>query len=336
MSNLLGSPDALSCAYDVAVLDLDGVVYRGRAGVPGAREALNAAQQGGMHLAFVTNNAARPPSVVGDHLRELGLDVVDEDVVTSAQAAARLVAGLVPAGSEVYVIGGEGLELALRERGLTPVTEPGPEVAAVAQGYGPEMPWKRVVRGAMLVARGLPWVASNTDLTIPTDGGEGPGNGTLVELVGKFAGRSPQVAGKPMRPLFEETLTRVGGNRPLVIGDRLDTDIRGAHAMGWDSLLVMTGVTGLVELVAAAPDERPSYVGADLAVLGEPQPACTTDEETGVLGLGGWQARVVEDRLELTGSGGVHDWWRLAAVAGWQHLDATGAPVGVAGLQPPR
>src|SRR3954470_17144148 len=132
-------------AYDVAVLDLDGVVYVGPEAVPGAPEALNAAQDGGMHLAFVTNNAARPPDVVGKHLRELGVDAHDEDVVTSAQAAAHLLADRLPPGSKVFLIGGPGLEEALRERGLEPVTEPADDVAAVAQGYGPDVSWRQMM-----------------------------------------------------------------------------------------------------------------------------------------------------------------------------------------------
>ena len=152
---MLGSSETpLSSAYDVAVLDLDGVVYVGPHAVAGAPEALNQAQAGGMHLAFVTNNAARPPATVGEHLRELGVDAHDEDVVTSAQAAARLLAGQLPEGSKVFLIGGQGLDEALRERGLEPVTEPSDEVAAVVQGYGPDMPWKRVVQGAILVRVG--------------------------------------------------------------------------------------------------------------------------------------------------------------------------------------
>ena len=156
------------------------------------------------------------------------------------------------------------------------------------QGYGPDMPWKQVMRGAGLVGSGLPWVASNTDMTIPTATGSGPGNGALVKLVAEFAGREPEVAGKPQPPLFRETLTRVGGEHPLVVGDRLDTDIEGAVTMGWDSLLVLTGVTGLEELVAAGPDVRPTYVAPDLAALAQPQPA---PEETDDRGPPRWMDR---------------------------------------------
>ena len=251
-------------------------------------------------------------------------------MVTSAQAAARLLADRLDEGSAVFLLGGEGLDEALRERGLRPVTEPGDDVAAVAQGYGPEMPWKQVVQGAILVRAGLPWVVSNTDMTIPTATGIGPGNGTLVELVARFAGREPEVAGKPKRPLFEETLTRVGGDRPLVVGDRLDTDIEGAVAMGWDSLLVLTGVTGLAELVAAPEGQRPTYVAPELEALAQPQPVPDEDGS-----LGGWRASVDDGRLRVEGAGAPADWWRVVAVAAWRHLDETGQPVATDGVEVP-
>lgn len=333
--SVLGSTDQpLSSTYDVAVLDLDGVVYVGAEAVEGAAEALNQAQSGGMHLAFVTNNAARPPAAVGEHLRGLGVEARDEDVVTSAQAAARLLADRLPAGSRVFLIGGEGLSQALHERGLVPVTEADDGVAAVVQGYGPDMPWKQVMQGAVLVRSGLPWVASNTDMTIPSTTGVAPGNGALVRLIAEFAEREPEVAGKPMSPLFEETLARVGGERPLVIGDRLDTDIEGAVTMGWDSLLVLTGVTGLEELVRAGPGERPTFVAPDLADLAKEQPV--PSETDGGAALGGWTATLDGDRVRVSGTGSEADWWRTVAVVAWRHLDETGQPVETADLSPPR
>lgn len=327
----------LAQTYDLAVLDLDGVLYVGRRAVSGAVEAVERARAAGQKVAFVTNNAARPPEAVAVHLGELGVPATREDVVTSAQAAARLVAGLVDAGSDVFLLGGDGLEQALAERGLRPVTTPGDAVAAVAQGYGPQMPWRQVIDGAILVADGRPWVASNTDMTFPTERGLGPGNGTLVDLVARFAGRRPIVAGKPERALFEEALERVGGGRPLFIGDRLDTDIAGAARVGWDSLLVMTGVTGVPELVAAPRGQRPSFLGADLGALLEPQPAVTPgDGPAAVTEVGGWSARVHDGAVRIAGAGDASDWWRALAGTAWTHLDRTGEPVGHRNLQPPR
>jgi glycerol-1-phosphatase len=320
--------------YDLAALDLDGVVYVGRHPVRGAVEALEAARSHGMHLAFITNNAARPPAEVAAHLRELGIPAEDADVVTSAQAAARLLVRQVPPGSRVYVIGGAGLHEALRERGLEPVVRIEDDPVAVIQGYGPDMPWRQVIDGAILVRQGLPWVVSNMDLTVPTSHGPGPGNGALVNLVADHAGRRPEVAGKPESALFEETLARVGGERPLVVGDRLDTDIDGARNVGWDSLLVMTGVTTLPDLATLTSTARPTYVGADLGFLALPvHEAVAVDEGAHV---GGWLARIGDGRLQITGAGDRHDWWHAVAAALWTHLDRTGHAADPGDVTPPR
>ena len=330
---LKASAEALWSAYDVAMLDLDGVVYIGPGAVPGAATHLARAAAAGMHLAYVTNNASRTPAAVARHLRELGIPVDDSDVVTSAQAAARLLGEQLDDGSPVFVIGGEGLEVALAEQGLKPVQDRDAEPRAVVSGYSGELRWSTVVDGALLVRDGLPWVASNTDMTVPTPHGPGPGNGALVGVVARFAGRDPVVAGKPEPPLFEETLRRVGGSRPLVVGDRLDTDIEGANRAGYDSLLVMTGVTGLVELVGAPEAQRPTYVAADLGGLARPheQPSDADDSVT----CGGWRASVVDGALRVEGSGPLDAWWQAAATAGWEHLDTTGAAADVSGVSPP-
>jgi len=337
----------LWAAYDLALLDLDGVVYVGPHAVPGAAERLTAAAQAGMHLAYVTNNASRTPSNVADHLRALGVPVSTGDVVTSAQAAARLLADKLPPGAPVFVIGGIGLYDALAERGLRGVQDVADHPEAVVSGYHPDLRWRTVVEGAVLVRDGLPWVAANADLTMPTTLGEAPGNGALVEVVTRYSGRCPQVAGKPAPPLFEETVRRVGGDRPLVVGDRLDTDIEGAANAGLDSLLVMTGVTGLEELVGAPAVRRPTYLAADLAGLGrshsapDPEPAPGPEPgpgpENGGTGctLDGWRAEVQDGRLRVQGSGDVDAWWRVVATAAWAHLDATGTPADVAGLPVP-
>ena len=324
---------ALSEAYDLAIMDLDGVVYIGPRAVEGAPEHLRTASSAGMQMAYVTNNAARPPSVVADHLRELGIPAKDEDIVTSAQAAARLVAEQVPAGSSVFVIGGVGLFEALAEHDLNPVQSLSEEPAAVVSGFHPDLLWKTVMDGAILVRRGLPWVVSNTDLTVPTANGVGPGNGVLVEAVVRYAGREPVVAGKPQRPLFDETVRRVGGQHPLVVGDRLDTDIEGAVNSGLDSLLVMTGVTDLRELVSAVPQMRPSYISADLGGLSSPQPLPATGDG---YSLSGWSARVEAGSLLTEGAGSPDDWWRVVAATAWDYLDSAGEPADASKVTEPR
>jgi glycerol-1-phosphatase len=320
--------------YDLALLDLDGVVYIGRDAVEGAADRLAEAAAAGMHLAYVTNNASRPPREVARHLTDLGIPAEEDEVVTSAQAAARLIAGEVEPGSPVFVIGGAGLYEALEDQGLRPVQSARERPVAVVSGYNPDLRWRTVMDGAILVRQGLPWVASNTDMSVPTPQGPGPGNGVLVEAVARFAGRDPLVAGKPLPPLFEETLRRVGGRRPLVVGDRLDTDIEGAHSAGLDSLLVLTGVTGLEELVNAVPSRRPTYLSLGLEGLGRRHRA--PQARDGGFELGGWRAVAEHGSLKVEGRGESVDWWRVTAAAAWRHLDETRESVDVSATDPPR
>jgi hypothetical protein len=195
--------------------------------------------------------------------------------------------------------------------------------------------WHDIMRASVRVRDGLWWVATNSDMTIPTSFGVAPGHGVLVDTVRRFTGVDPVVAGKPSRPLFDETVRRVGGERPLMVGDRLDTDIEGAVGAGIDSLLVMTGVTGLDELVAATPAQRPTYLSADLAGLWTAHPEVPVTE--GAARTGGWTATVAEGgRLEVDGAGDQSDWWRAVAQVAWTHLDRSGQHVATDGVEPPR
>lgn len=311
-----GSGQALGEAYDTALLDLDGVVYAGGNAIEHAVPSLAVARDGGMRLAYVTNNALRTPGAVAAHLTELGIPAEAGDVITSAQAVARLIADQVPQGSRVLVVGGEGLRVALRERGLEPVESADDEPVAVVQGYGgPELAWGRFAEASYAVARGLPWFASNTDLTIPSGRGIAPGNGAAVEVVRIATGAEPQVAGKPLPPMHRETILRTGAERPLVVGDRLDTDIEGAFNGGVDSLLVLTGVTDGAQLLAAPPRHRPTYVDADLRGLLTGQPEVVGDG--GAFRCGGWTAAAGAGRLELDGDGAPVDGLRALCAAAW-------------------
>ncbi|MGK5628344.1 HAD-IIA family hydrolase [Streptomyces sp. URMC 123] len=322
-----GSERPLSEAYDTALLDLDGVVYAGGAAIAHAVESLGRARGGGMHLAYVTNNASRTPESVAEHLTRLGVPAEPGEVITSAQAVARLISDQLPAGARVLAVGGEGLRVALRERGLEPVESLDEEPAAVVQGYDPGIGWTQLAEASYAVARGLPWFASNTDLTIPTARGTAPGNGALVEVVRIATGARPQVAGKPLPPMHRETILRTGAERPLVVGDRLDTDIEGAHAGGVDSLLVLTGVTDPARLLAARPEHRPTYVDADLRGLLTGQP------EVGAAGegyaCGGWTASARDGALALDGEGEPMDGLRALCAVAWT---AAGEDGGAGGL----
>jgi ribonucleotide monophosphatase NagD (HAD superfamily) len=167
----------------------------------------------------------------------------------------------------VLAVGGAGVAEALRARGLEPVTRASDGPAAVLMGYGPDVSWRELAQASYAVGSGAVFVATNTDLSIPTAEGIAPGNGTLVGAVAAATGRVPVVAGKPFAPLMLESVERVGARCPLVVGDRLDTDIEAGHVSSIPSLLVLTGVTDVVALLAAEPHRRPTYVAADLRGL---------------------------------------------------------------------
>lgn len=322
---MLGSCGApLADAYDLAMLDLDGVVYVGDHAVAGAPEAIGAVRGRGMSVAFVTNNASRPPLAVARHLTDLGIAAGPDDVVTSAQAGARLLREQHGAGSVVFLCGGPGVEEALLAEGLVPTVDTA-AAGAVLTGYGPDLPWRRILEASILVREGLPWVATNADLTIPTSTGVGPGHGAVVRLIEEFSGRRAVVAGKPERPLLDETVRRMAARRPLMVGDRLDTDIEGARNAGIDSLLVLTGVSGLADLITAPPALRPTYLATGLPglLVTHDAPAAL---DSGSWRLGGWSADVVAGELAVSGDGAADDWWRVVACAAWRHLDDTGRP----------
>jgi HAD superfamily hydrolase (TIGR01450 family) len=316
--NLLASTDVLAARYDVALLDLDGVVYLGDEAVTGAAAALVAARERGMRLAFVTNNAARSPSAVAKRLTQLGVPAEADEVITSAQAAAHYLAERLPPNSRVLVVGTTGLVEALSERGLRPVSSADDEPVAVVQGYSPDTDWRMLAEGAVAIRRGLLWVATNLDATVPSPRGPLPGNGSLVAALRHATGATPVTTGKPDPTMHRETVERSGAQRPLVVGDRLDTDIEGANAVGCASLLVLSGVTTSAGLLAAAPQARPGYIARDLGGLLESH-AAPADSATGV-SCGGWSVAAQGETLRLTGHAGDDplNALRCLCVAAWR------------------
>lgn len=258
--------DALLNRYDALLLDLDGTVYRGREAVPGAVEAVASARGHGVGIRFVTNNASRSPRDVADHLTELGFNAALEEVSTSAQAGAEMLLDLVPAGATVLVLGTDALVEEVRVRGFAP-TRQADGAQAVVQGLSPDLSWRDLAEAAVAIRAGAHWVACNVDATLPTERGLLPGNGSLVAAVRTATGQEPLVAGKPATPLLEQAAKSLGAQRPLVVGDRLDTDILGAVHAGMDSLLVLTGVSTAQDVEALPEELRPTYVATDLTVL---------------------------------------------------------------------
>lgn len=310
----------LLAAHDAILSDLDGVVYAGPYAIEGAPEALNRAQEQGVAVAFVTNNASRSVQTVADHLVELGVKTDADHVVSSAQAAAHLLATQLPAGSKVLITGAQALADCVAAEGLTPVTSQTDEPVAVAQGFNPKMIWEDLAEASYTLADpSVLWVASNTDFTIPKERGFAPGNGTLVAAVATATGRKPLVAGKPESPIFETAAQKLGSHKPVVVGDRLDTDIQGGNRAGMATAVVMTGVETFQTILAAIPVERPTYILEDLNGFFEPYPDIQLQEtETGVEAQGaGWTALATEEEIHLHGQGSDIDSWRVACAAWW-------------------
>jgi len=292
-----GSSRPPATAFDVALLDLDGVVYVGPDAVPGVPDALTDARTMGMRLGFVTNNAARTPEEVARHLSELGVPAESSDVITSAMAAATVVAEQFGAGARVLPVGGPGVAAALRAAGLTVVEWAEDEPQAVVQGYGREVGWPQLAEAVVAVRNGARHVATNADSTIPSPRGPLPGNGAMVAVVRNVTGQEPLVTGKPDPAMHAECVRRTGAQRPLVVGDRLDTDIEGAVAAGTPSLLVLTGVTSPSELLGAPARARPTYVAADLRGLLAAHPEVTVDGDEAR--CGDWVAVIRDGFIEV-------------------------------------
>lgn len=303
---------ALHEGYDVALVDLDGVVYVGGHPVDGAAKALRAVHEAGMRLAFVTNNAFRTPSAVAGILSGFGVPARAEDVVTSPQAAARLLADKLPAGAKVLVVGSTALRLALRERGLRPVSVAADEPLAVVQGFAPGVGYAALSEGGLAVSAGAMFIGTNADSTLPDPRGQRPGNGAMLQVIAHATGAEPLVAGKPEPPLHRESVLRTGARRPLVVGDRLDTDIEAATRVGADSLLVLTGVSGPADAVLAPPSQRPTYIAAGLDALLSPYPAVSW--LAAGFACGGW---TVAADLSVTGRGDPVDGLRALCAAAW-------------------
>jgi glycerol 3-phosphatase-2 len=316
---------------DVLLADLDGVVYRGPDAIPYAVESLNRASRE-VRIGYVTNNASRTDVTVAAHLRDLGLSVAPTDVVTSPQAATKLLAGLVPAGSLILVVGGDGLVTEVEKAGFAVTRSADDAPAAVIQGFAPEVGWADLAEASFALQasgedEGIPWVATNMDWTVPVSRGTVPGNGTLVSAVHTVVGRLPVVAGKPERAIFDAAVNRFGAQHPLVLGDRLDTDVVGANRAGIASALILTGIDGPKQVLAADAESRPNFLLSDLRDLFEPYPVTreTIDRRTGdrLVAVGRATVRVSGAVVRVEQPGPGIDLLRAGAAAIW----SAGAPI---------
>ncbi len=293
--------------HDVGLLDLDGVVYVGTGAVRGAPEYIARAAEAGMRFGFVTNNASRTPHQVGEHLRSLGVAATDEQVITSSQAASRVLAQRLPPGSAVLIIGTRALAAEVEMAGLRAVWSAEDKPSGVVQGYSPELSWAMLAEACVAVRAGALWIATNTDATLPSPRGPLPGNGSFVRVVAQTTGATPLVTGKPEPAMHSECVLRTGAATPLVVGDRLDTDIEGAERVGVPSLLVLSGLATAADLLAAGAGQRPTYLAADLGGILTRHPVVDCDPDG--TRCGSWHVTRERDTLLLTslGSAAAHD-----------------------------
>ena len=261
----------LADAYDLVGFDLDGVIYRGPVAVPYAVETIAELRRRGTKVGFVTNNAQRGPGAVADHLTSLGIACTPDDVVTSAQATARLMAAQLPPGAPILTLGSAALAAELMAVGLDPVRTRAANPVAICVGFDQDLRWADINEGCYAVQAGATWYATNDDMTRPTDEGTAIGMGAVLKAMSVvLPGLAPIMGGKPARALLDETVRRLGGTHPLFVGDRLDTDVEGAYNAGWDSLFVLSGAHTLADLAAAPPEQHPTYIGDDVRALLEP------------------------------------------------------------------
>ena len=288
----------LAQQYDCLLVDLDGTVFRGSSPTDGAVQALDEVES---RTLFVTNNASRSAAQVADHLNELGFKAGSDDVVTSAQTAAKMLADQLPADSRVLIVGTDSLADEISAVGLSPVRRWDDEPAAVVQGHSPNTGWPELAEAALAIRSGALWVAANVDRTLPSERGLLPGNGAMVAALRAATDAEPQIAGKPAPTLLNDAVARGDFRSPLVVGDRLDTDIAGANAADLPSLMVLTGVNCAQDAIFAVPDQRPTYIGADLRSLHQ------DPDELAIEAQAGWHVDVSDTAVTVSAQGDSSD-----------------------------
>ena len=327
---------ALASRFRGVVFDLDGVVYLGEEVVEAAPAALDQVRALGVAVAFVTNNSYRPPDLVAEKLQRLGVKAAPEEVLTSSQALVRLLGGSAGLdGVRVMVVGGPGLRGALEAAGARLVDGSAwREAEVVAVGFDPDLTYARVRDATLAIRAGARFVGSNPDTTLPAPDGLWPGAGATLALLQASTGVRPEVAGKPERALLDTAAAAIGSGPYLMVGDRADTDLDGAHRLGWSTALVLTGVTRPADLpdLAIVPDHLLPDVGCSTrpARPSVPPAGPTGPRPTGCSGRGARTASAGWSRWTTSGSWGrwpsaasaptgswTARWWITPGGVGW-------------------
>jgi len=319
---LWGGSDVLADRFDLALLDLDGVVYLVGEPILGAPAAIAEVRRRGGAVMFVTNNASRSAAEVAELLTDRGVTAAPREVLTSSQTAAALLRTRLPEDSTVMVVGAAALAAEVSAVGLRPVwPAESTAVSAVVQGFGPAVGWEQLAEAAIAVREGAWWVATNPDKTMPSPRGELPGNGSLLRVVATAVGREPDVvAGKPGPSMFRQAADAHPDTSPIVVGDRWDTDIAGGVAAELPGLLVLSGSTGPAQVLRIPPEGRPRYLAWTVAGLLDAHPSVT--RSGGEIHCVGWRVRADDDGVWLSGAGDPLDALRAMAEFAWSWQDA--------------
>lgn len=325
------SGDVVVAGYDALFLDLDGVIFVGTKPVRYAHESVDRARaEFGKTIRFITNNASRPPQGTVEVLEAVGVSAQIDEIVSSAQIAAAYLREHLEPGAQVLVVGGQGLIDALKVENLKPVSELTNETVAIVQGFDPGVSWRDLATASFAVERGLLWVGTNPDMTIPTGRGIAPGNGSLIQAVSNATGKTPVIMGKPFPTGIHIAAQQCNARSPIMIGDRLDTDIEAGVAAGIDTALVMTGVTNVADLCTAPEHQRPTFVLSDLRGLFGIYRHPEHDGQQ--VKSGGWVVQLGKGGPQIVNQGdSAIDGIRALATACWLHSD--NAPLGDLGNQ---
>ena len=257
------------------ILDMDGVLWKADTPIGDLPAIFNRIERRGLKVAFATNNGTRTPEQYVERLAGFGVPVEKQQILTSALAAAELLArrfSHLPSGEalgvKVFAIGGAGVMTALREKGFELLSvEDAEKAQAVVMGIDPQINFDKMREATLLVQRGMPFYATNPDKTFPTPRGEIPGAGAWIAVVVTATGIQPIYAGKPAPYLLELARERMGTlkEETLVVGDRLETDIAGGQAAGCLCALVMSGVSTRAQAESWRP--KVDVIAEDLATM---------------------------------------------------------------------
>lgn len=250
------------------ILDLDGVIWKGDAPIGDLPSIFGRIRARGLKYVFATNNSTRTSEQYVQALQSIGVEAEPWQVVTSSQSAAHAVAQAFPRGTQVFMIGEEGIRMALEERGfeILPVEE-AQAAKAVVMGIDRGINFQKAVEATLLVRSGIPFYVTNMDKTFPTPRGEIPGSGAWVSVITTATGVQPIIAGKPFPFLMDLALEKLGTTKEetLVVGDRLETDIAAGQAVGCPTALVLSGVSTRLQAEAWRPG--PSIIAGSLSEL---------------------------------------------------------------------